>query len=48
MWQFAGYLVMAVAILAAVAYGGFELWKRGKLARLTILPKPPTQETPKP
>jgi hypothetical protein len=39
--EFIGSTLMALAILGGALYGGFVLWRRGKLTRLTFLPKPP-------
>lgn len=43
--EFIGSTLIALAIIGAVVYGAFILWSKGKLTRLTFLPKPPDQET---
>jgi hypothetical protein len=43
--EFLGSTLIAVAFVAALVYGAFVLWSRGKLTRLTFLPKPPPNET---
>lgn len=42
MTAFAGSTLMAIAVILGIAYGGYILWRKGKLTRLTFLPKPPT------
>jgi hypothetical protein len=44
--EFIGSTLMALAILCLVFYGGFVLWRRGKLTRLTFLPKPKPPSPP--
>lgn len=41
MTEFLGNGLLFVAIIGAIAFGCYELWKRGKLSRVPFVPKPP-------
>jgi hypothetical protein len=46
--EFIGSVLVAGGVLGGLALGGFVLWRKGALAWLPFLPKPPPPDAPKP
>jgi hypothetical protein len=45
MTSFIGSTIMAAAVLLGIAYGLYVLWRKGKLAHFSFVPKPPATTT---